>query len=716
MISPPGLLKPKASVAAVLLLAVSVFFTVMYGYSVYQQAEQEAINDTSLYAQSAARELRQYFDKYTSDVRMLANSPLVADIVAGQAYFSNNPNDGENNQRLARIFKAYMGSNEQVVQARLIGLANDGQEIVRVNRLNGKLTIVEDDLLQSKAKRGYFQDISKLSPGEIYISDIELNRDFGALTTPLQPVVRIGVPLFTKTGELFGVLLLNVDMTMRLDQMAKAVETHGSSIQILLMNSAGDYIAHPISSKNFGFEFGVPQKFSDDYQAHSDLQVVSTSTELTRYFITTEKIELNQQDRFLQVAAMTAVRPIVIKTLMSAIYLEVLILVVITAFMIYLIYSSRYMKLEQKQLALKSELEFDLIFREMIETAPYAKILINEKGLIELVNIEAEKMFGYKRSELLGQNIDMLMPKDDLDRLKEQRQQYLGIPSHGKLSTEMAYKAVKQDGTEFPIEISLTSMVTPQGRKIQATIVDISEREKFIAELSRQNEELNQFAYVASHDLKAPLRGIDQIASWLEEDLMDNVSADSQKHLKLMRSRINRMESLLAGLLQYARAGSVLGELESIDLHKLVTEDFHMINPTQRFTLKVKNPLPTLTTSKPLIDIVFRNLMSNAMKHHDRPKGRITIDWRKKGAFYQFEVCDDGPGIPEEFRDRVFGLFQTLKPRDEVEGSGMGLSIVKKTIETIGGEITIGDCDPCGAMITFTWPIELKQEPESPAA
>ncbi len=225
-------------------------------------------------------------------------------------------------------------------------------------------------------------------------------------------------------------------------------------------------------------------------------------------------------------------------------------------------------------------------------------------------------------------------------------------------------------------------------------------------ELENSNAELEQFAYVASHDLKAPLRGIANLASWIESDLKDVMDSDTKHHIMLLHNRVNRMEALLEDLLQYSRIGRARTEIRVADLNDVVPEIFTLVATRGQFSLEVQNPLPNLVTACAPLEQVFRNLFSNAIKHHDLDNGCVKVDVRDLGDLYEFLIRDDGPGIPTEYHERVFKMFLTLRGRDEIEGSGMGLAIVRKIIESAGGTITL-ESDPSverGTTFRFTWP------------
>lgn len=237
------------------------------------------------------------------------------------------------------------------------------------------------------------------------------------------------------------------------------------------------------------------------------------------------------------------------------------------------------------------------------------------------------------------------------------------------------------------------------------------------AELRRSNTELEQFAYVASHDLKAPLRAIDSIATWIEEDLESVIDEQTRDNLGLMRGRISRMENLLTDLLDYSRVGRTAEKIDIVDTGQLVKNVFAMLGASNGFTLQCTTPMPTFMTACVPLERIFHNLIGNALKHHDRDSGAVTIATELGEEFYVFTVTDDGPGIDQEYHERIFKMFQTLRPRDEVEGSGMGLALVRKIIENNGGTIRIENTPGTrGSSFVFSWPKEWKGQGDSKAA
>jgi signal transduction histidine kinase len=224
---------------------------------------------------------------------------------------------------------------------------------------------------------------------------------------------------------------------------------------------------------------------------------------------------------------------------------------------------------------------------------------------------------------------------------------------------------------------------------------------RITAELQRRNSELDAFAYAASHDLRAPLRGIANLAQWIEEDLQQSLSDDTREMLALMRSRMHRMEALIDGILQYSRAGRVHEPPEEVNTAALIHEIVDLLSPETARVI-VDASLPVLFTERLPLRQVLQNLIGNAIKHGG-PSVTITVSAEDAGSMWQFQVKDDGPGIPEALQGRIWGIFQTLEPRDKTEGTGIGLSLVKKLVEAQGGTVAVHSRQGEGAAFTFTW-------------
>jgi light-regulated signal transduction histidine kinase (bacteriophytochrome) len=246
---------------------------------------------------------------------------------------------------------------------------------------------------------------------------------------------------------------------------------------------------------------------------------------------------------------------------------------------------------------------------------------------------------------------------------------------------------------------------------------DITERKSaelkiknYLRELEITNKELDEFAYVVSHDLKAPLHAISNLTEWIEEDMAAKFSEETNSNFNIIKSRVSRMEDLINGLLEFARANHKKGEKSSIDLNKFIDEVIEFCSIPPNCSIAIENKLPEIYGDKIKVQQVFANLITNAVKYNDKPEINIVISSQEKEHDYLITVKDNGPGIDARFHEKVFVIFQTLNPRDTVESTGVGLAIVKKIIEEEGGNIWVESTIGNGAEFKFTWPKNLLQE------
>ena len=245
-----------------------------------------------------------------------------------------------------------------------------------------------------------------------------------------------------------------------------------------------------------------------------------------------------------------------------------------------------------------------------------------------------------------------------------------------------------------------TREIKEHQKKLQKTNLKL---EKTISDLERSNQDLDQYAFVASHDLKSPLHAIYQLSTWIEEDCAEVLPENSQRHLILLKSRIKRMEKLLEDLLLYSRIDRTDYPSESFNLEEIARQAFNFNSGSEKFTLQLENCGHKLVLPRVLFELMLRNLLSNAVNHHDKPNGTIIVRYSKDKVSQKLSVVDDGPGIPLHLQQRVYDLFDTLKPRDEIEGSGLGLSIVKKAAAQFGGEVILTSDGKHGTCFDIVW-------------
>jgi PAS domain S-box-containing protein len=352
-----------------------------------------------------------------------------------------------------------------------------------------------------------------------------------------------------------------------------------------------------------------------------------------------------------------------------------------------------------------------------------AVMVVNAQGNVETFNDAAVKMFEYTPAEMIGSPWQKLVPPN-ADSIAPQ---LVPLPGKKKLPIGEIWPTMGQrkSGELFPIEASINNIVLDDDRII--IIRDITEPQQTVAKLAakavesaalnaslqasnqalrQSNRELDQFAYITSHDLKAPLRAIASLSEWIEEDLSGAISSETQSHLNLLRRRVSRMQALLNSLLEYSRAGRKQASITLVAVDQLLAEVLQSLDPPSTFTINIASPMPTMSTRRPALQQVFSHFIDNAIRHHSTKTGIINISVSDLGDWYEFSIEDDGDGIDIQFQTRIYTIFQTLKARDQEENIGAGLAIIKKIVTAEGGEIRLESSPGSGATFRFTW---LKQ-------
>lgn len=359
----------------------------------------------------------------------------------------------------------------------------------------------------------------------------------------------------------------------------------------------------------------------------------------------------------------------------------------------------------------------------VVETASEGIITIDDAGRIESFNPAAERLFGYTAAELAGRNVSMLMPEPDRSRHDGYLRRYLDGGEAHIIGFGREVMAQRRDGSPLPIGLAVSEMRLGPRRLFTGIVHDLTERRRaearqaeLIDDLQAANEELRNFAYVVSHDLKAPLRGIGSLADWLASDYADKLDAQGREYLALMKNRASRMDALIDGILEYSRVGRVKETQVAVDLNALVADTVQMLAPPPEVSVIVEGTLPTVLGERTRLQQLFQNLVSNAIKHRDKPEGRIVIASADAGDFWQLSVADNGPGIDPRHHERVFQLFQVLTPRDQKESTGVGLALVKKIVELYGGRVWIDSRSGEGSTFFFTLPKAAPATREGEAA
>jgi PAS domain S-box-containing protein len=355
--------------------------------------------------------------------------------------------------------------------------------------------------------------------------------------------------------------------------------------------------------------------------------------------------------------------------------------------------------------------------QRIVEAAPCGMVMIDADGAIILVNPQTESMFGYARNELIGRSLEILVPERFRVAHGGHRREFTGAPSMRQMGVGRDLTARRKDGSEFPVEIGLNPVPGDDEGLVLAAVTDITRRKAMQLELRQANSNLEEFTYAASHDLKSPLRGISDLVEWIVEDLGGTEPREVTRNLGRIRDRIQRLERVIDDLLNYARAGTNFTDAAQMDPQVLLTNILELLPRPAGIVVSLQIMARPFVTNKTPLESVLRNLINNAVKHHDLPNGTITISVSDVGRYCVFTVKDDGPGIPPASQERVFRIFQTLA-NEAGEHSGIGLALSKRLAEAHGGWIKLESIAGArGTAFHVWWPrFQYRKSPEVPVS
>ncbi len=349
--------------------------------------------------------------------------------------------------------------------------------------------------------------------------------------------------------------------------------------------------------------------------------------------------------------------------------------------------------------------------RLIIDTALDAVVSMNSKGKITEWNKNAERIFGFTYDEVVGKELStFIIPHKYRDLHKAGMKHYAKTGEGPVLNQRIEITALNKVGEEFPVELAITPVKQDGQTFFSAFLRDITERkaiesqrEVLLAELESVNQELRDFAYIVSHDLKAPLRSIGSISDWLMQDYESQFDEQGKELLKLLTGRISRMHGLIEGVLQYSKVGRLQDAKEDVNVERLLHEIIDLLAPGN-CKITLPQNLPVIKYDRVRLHQVFQNLISNALKFMDKAESKIDILCEENDTHYAFTVKDNGMGIEKSHFEKIFQIFQTLKSKDDFESTGIGLSIVKRIVELNKGAITLKSEVGVGSEFTFTVP------------
>ena len=676
---------------------------------------------------------------------LLLNSLGITDLILeGQNTQEGLPVDGQRRRdATAQIFLEFMAKHEHYTQLRLLSKDGNWQERVRVNREGSDLVIVPVEELQQKGSEPYVQPMNDGTSAQVYFSDLTRNREHGQ--TVGEPTIRVVAPLRELDGEIIGAIIINANAATLL---ASADLTVTPGFQVYAISDNLDYMAFGTGEDAPRFVFHQDTRwhappFANQLKQAEDQTFFDPQTGSLVYWSSA----LEQGDNIpfdISILAIADSNTVIVPglTRLQGIAVISACLAVLSALGTYLLAAKFLSPLTRLNEEIQTRIDsFEPVTFEtrhndevsdlansfsqvvntriaeaarldaIVKSAADGIIAIESDGTISEVNPAAEKLFGYTSDELVGKSVTILMPDREGLSHGEYVNRSLLSDTPKVMGRNRDIFGVCKDGRQIPLSISVTRAFYGNRVHFIGMIRDVSERKaaeaevnELIAALQRSNEELDQFAYVASHDLKAPLRVINNAATWLAEDLAPHLTEDTQESLDLLRNRATRMERLLDDLLRHSRIGRDDGPAVIISGRDLREELEELLDLPDGIQVHFGKPFDDLELRRLPLQIILLNLISNAIRHHDKPTGEVWVDAEDRPQEIVFRVKDNGPGIPAEYHDKIFEIFQTLRPRDEIESSGMGLALVKKHATLANAKILVESDGTDGSTFTLHWP------------
>ncbi|HVY19336.1 MAG TPA: ATP-binding protein [Bauldia sp.] len=585
----------------------------------------------------AAGRIATRFDSAERDAVFLSKTPTVAGFVRALANGGVDPADGTTaavaGDRIADVFSALLEARPGYFDALLLDAS--GNEIVRVNRDgSGTLSRTAPANLQDKSQRPYFIAASRLPPGAVFISDIELNQERGAIELPYRPTAHVAVPLYSGLNALVGVIVLNLELKTLFEVVN---DTLGSESQHIVTNPSGDYLVAPLSEKAFGFDLGRRYRLQDDYPELAPLLQSSAATfsgEIERpagtYLAVGQRVAFDpaHPDRFIAVAAVLS----------------------------------------------------------------NADLLAQTRSLRDWTALVASLAI------LLGVAFAVFLSRLIVRPLRTLTAAATSIGA-GRRDADFGATAARRDETG---ELA---------RVMTLMMQEIAEREERLTaqadELTRSNQELAQFAYVASHDLQEPLRMVGSYLELLARRYEGKLDDEALEFIGFAVDGATRMKRLINDLLGYSRAGNSPLKIENANVQNLVDTVLAQLalQIGETHAEVTVGPMPMLRADPIQLARVFQNLIENALKYRSPDKPPVVrIAAASSDGIWRFTVTDNGIGIDPQFKEKIFEIFKRLHGRDRYAGTGIGLAVTKLVVERHGGRIWVDPAPGGGSVFTFTIP------------
>jgi PAS domain S-box-containing protein len=727
----PATLRLGALLWAALMLLLS-----LGGWLLYHNASRELIRDTQASQQAILREGRTILLHRLSmperDVRFMADNLFLRQ-------FLDTPTPER--RRLVESFFIDLMSTRLHLYDQMRYLDEAGREVIRINNGEGTARALPETGLQDKSGRYYFSNTRSLAAGQIYLSPLDLNVEQGVVEQPPKPMLRYATPAVDGQGERRGVMVLNYLGQHLLERLRGAGAPLG--IDFWLINQDGDWLIGPDPHQEWGFMFperanaGFAQRYPEVWQplqqqGDGPLFVTAANQDLltlSRFNLSADmpgnagRVQTDPGMQWYLVAGLPHARLAVLRAelrhpLLIAWGLLAVLFAALSAWVAVL--------LRRRQLALAEIEQRERQFHALLEAAPDAIVVSDGDGRIVMANAQVEALFAIPRSEVQGRRLETLLPERFRDAHVGNRGRYLDSPSLRPMGEGRDLLAVRGDGSEFPVSVTLSTLGTPTGTLVISAIRDITESHRStaaldaansrlreaVAQVARSNhalkssnKELESFSYSVSHDLRAPLRAIDGFSRILIKTHADALDDKGRDLLERMAAAARRMGGLIDDMLKLSRISR--GELkrETVDLSALAAATARQLGEAfpEHPVEVVIQPGLRAEADPNLVRLVLDNLFGNAWKFTgNTAHPRVEFGCEHKEGQAVFFVRDNGAGFDMEYAAKLFGAFQRLHTEHEFPGTGIGLATVMRAIHKHGGDVAGEGAVGRGALFRFT--------------
>jgi PAS domain S-box-containing protein len=722
-------------------LSLIIIFLIIIAFLRFPEQIQGKSEKLVNLAQRSQAILVRNSQEHKEDLLFLASTPPITGLInaiKNQENGIDSPLLTDWKIRLIEIFKAYIISSPNVYQVRLIQYTRNGYEIVRVERRDDGIFVVPDSALQFKGDRPYIKKAVELSNGEVWLSDIELNKENNTLELPYRPTYRYLSPVFDQQKELFGVVVINIDAKPLLDDLKK-LSSPGEALYVT--NSKDDFIIHPQATKLFGTDIGTSYQWEQEFTASSlpfQLDHINTSTwkgpQGDMLVAEHEFTPNNQQDiGKIRFKAASLVSDLYRKNIIILInYLAILVFIGLLA--IVFIYFN-WAQLQRARIGLQelAQRKKDKMFESLIELSPEALIICDTEGNIEIINTQTEKLFKYHRADMLGRHINIFIPNLDTQLNDNILVNNIHNTTIQPLADGLEMHGLNFEGNKFPVEISISPVQVEDKLLFAASIRDISERMRIedtlraaSYEAERANKAKSSFLANMSHEIRTPLNAVIGLTYLLRDEKLTKEQMDLVIKVQLSgRSLLGIVNDVLD--LAKIEANEVNIILAPCKIKILLRELISVFSSQAEskgleLSVEISPDVPRwIMTDDKLMRQMLTNLLGNAIKFTkqghillkvscDEPK----ISHLNKVKVVIFEVSDTGIGISPDAQRKLFQPFSQVdeSANRQFGGTGLGLSIVSNMIELLGGEVKLKSVPNQGSSFSLYLPVVEPSEEE----